>query len=1042
VAVFSHNYLQMLKKSFFISIMIVGTYPILGQIITPKNDILVTMDDLMGINRILYDRRNLSVKPMLDTKNIPPSLLGLDNFEKKDFKYAHALNMTLFATRYGSTPHALGSPYYALTSDNVVPNGCIGTPYTPCKPVPNVSGLGVMKYLECYNEPEKTWRDLDADITNNKTYFYMSPAQYAALVSADFDGHCSTLMAPSTWEGIDNIKLGVKNADPTMKFALGGMWNWHGKYIEDMCQWFQAKRPCGDLPFDVVNFHHYSTQNSKNALFDLQYENYRNFSLAWGGGGIAPEEDDLKMRLILFRSKLLGNVPAIDGKEFWWSEYGYDSENTAIVNNPLSVPDCTAGPYPADFQKTQAQWNMRTVLIAAASKSLHRTDLFELRDNTGPWPYQNSGTYNYAPNFTPKRGLYYLMTLKNVLGEYHYVGDGKTMNFGLTQVNEPNDVLDILQPSVEKKPEVFKFEKGDKVTYAIWSPETCDRQFTASVKFKFTDQDDAKYRSGSILQVQEWSETGYWTDWSSHITLINGNIQVNDLPVSGTPIFFEFGVSKTSYVPNSIPAGALLAVGSCCDAVELSWPAAAASQHVGTYRIYYRLGGHTNLDFLSPELVLYTDAIAGNQSRALVNGLKRDEKYTFWVVPVSIDGLIPNGNIPGVTTIVDGCNYGGVASCLLDINSPGTTIAYGSQDPTAIAQANNLLSLDDGCNTLDRKNPDDANNPWPSWNFWNWGTSDPNETSITITFGTPVDINQVYYSDFYGQDGVVLEMQDCCNAGSNNWMYLSWLPGDLYGVWRSMQISAGSPIKKLRIRKQSEGSNFGKLFLCGKQTQCDPPILTTEITAYPDIKVRTSFKDESIVHLTWDPIPLRPSKPEKGNQSAYIVRYSEKMNEDGSLSDPIEQWAFTSPKEAFPSTQINGLNPATQYFGQLHIPSTPNREGSTTKPCGDLAIFKPVSFTFGTRKAEERNFETKSLQKTRISIFPNPTNDLCQIDLTSQGYENAILTNLNGQMMRQLNLHPSDQSFTMNLETLPAGLYFVIVSGRNMKTVVSKVVRE
>ena len=64
------------------------------------------------------------------------------------------------------------------------------------------SGLGLLTYYEDWNEQDRDWESRDSE-------FY--PGEYAAMASANVDGHGGTL-----GEG-----YGLKTADPTAKFVMG-----------------------------------------------------------------------------------------------------------------------------------------------------------------------------------------------------------------------------------------------------------------------------------------------------------------------------------------------------------------------------------------------------------------------------------------------------------------------------------------------------------------------------------------------------------------------------------------------------------------------------------------------------------------------------------------------------------------------------------------------------------------------------------------------------------------------------------------------------
>ncbi|WP_240543764.1 hypothetical protein [Spirosoma foliorum] len=105
-------------------------------------------------------------------------------------------------------------------------------------------GLGLVRYIECNNEPDKTWKGRNG---------YQSAREYAANLSAFYDGHKNTL-GPG---------VGVKNADPSVTVVMGGMSTATTDYIRAMIDWckeFRGYRPDGsvNLCWDVINQHLYA----------------------------------------------------------------------------------------------------------------------------------------------------------------------------------------------------------------------------------------------------------------------------------------------------------------------------------------------------------------------------------------------------------------------------------------------------------------------------------------------------------------------------------------------------------------------------------------------------------------------------------------------------------------------------------------------------------------------------------------------------------------------------------------------------------------
>ena len=210
------------------------------------------------------------------------------------------------------------------------------------------SGLDLLTYIEVWNEPDKWWSDPEA---------YFSPAEYAAMLSACYDGH----------EGALGQGHGIKTADPSMQVVMGGLSNFNLDYLKDMVAWCKQHRKDRRFPAEVVNFHHYS---NKNQALKLNFEQ-----------GIAPEADQLQQKL---KPLIDYTRQALPGRLFWFTEFGYDTQQ----NSPQrAVP---FGQYAAE--EVQAIWIVRAFLesIAAGVDAAFVYNLID-EDSTEAGLFQSSG---------------------------------------------------------------------------------------------------------------------------------------------------------------------------------------------------------------------------------------------------------------------------------------------------------------------------------------------------------------------------------------------------------------------------------------------------------------------------------------------------------------------------------------------------------------------------------------------------------------------------------------------------------------------------
>jgi len=266
---------------------------------------------------------------------------------------AHASYLFQFAARYGSTP-----------CDEAL------LKLKPGQPVR--SGLGLVRYMENWNEPDKWW-------TGRAAHF--QPFELAAMCSADYDGHRRTM----------GRTVGVKNADPNMKLVMGGLAKPEIEYLKAMRLWAQFHRD-GEFPADVINLHHYSND-------------------AGGQGGqpttgISPEADGLRerfQRVVEWRDRFL------PGKEVWASEFGYDTNPQSTQRAPAIGTDSA--------EEIQGRWIVRSYLALAAA-GVDRVQLFMLRDvnAANTIQYNSSGLTTEKWNqHQPKLAWYYVATLRHIL---------------------------------------------------------------------------------------------------------------------------------------------------------------------------------------------------------------------------------------------------------------------------------------------------------------------------------------------------------------------------------------------------------------------------------------------------------------------------------------------------------------------------------------------------------------------------------------------------------------------------------------------------
>lgn len=341
-------------------------------------------------------------------ENNTKPLLPEANPEDPRSYIAHADHMFQYAARYGHTEVA--DSLLKLADDQ-----------------PRKSGLGHLRYFENWNEQDIWWKYRGE---------YFSPYEFAAMSSADYDGHRQTL----------GTTVGLKNADSTAQLVMGGLATLNFDYVRAIKFWADHHRG-GSFPADVLNFHHYS--NYKDG--DERYT-------------ISPEADSLQAKLetlVRYRDQYL------PGRELWLTEFGYDT-NPASPQGAPTIGNFTP-------EEVQGMWLVRS-LLAAAAAGIDRTAIYMLRDvkDGDPSLYNTCGiTSSKHSGWQPKPAWYYLKTFAQGL---------KGMQFEQAMPTDNPKVMVyrfIRQDSSENKPQA---------AYVVWCP-TSNGEVVSEYALKLLSQE-------------------------------------------------------------------------------------------------------------------------------------------------------------------------------------------------------------------------------------------------------------------------------------------------------------------------------------------------------------------------------------------------------------------------------------------------------------------------------------------------------------------------------------------------------------------------
>lgn len=312
--------------------------------------------------------------------------------------------------------------YIARYGSKTVPDSLLRT----TEASPKKSGMGLIRYFENWNEPNRWWGEPQGHFT---------PYQFAAYCSATYDGHMNQM----------GSGFGVKNADPDIKFVHGGLAFILPDYLKAMKLWSDYYRN-GSFPADVLNVHHYcNTRNEQHPVGEAH--------------GISPEDDHLKEKLQKLVSWRNENLP---DKEIWLSELGWDTDEktyqSAAFGHKLYPDKIT-------MEEIQGQWLVRGYLVSAAA-GIDRMMMFLANDlkNYTAGVYGSCGFITVKNEFKPS--WYYVKTLRSALT-------------GMVFQDE--------YPSANEKVWIYRFRdlKTGKGAYVLWCP-TADGTTVENYELKLT----------------------------------------------------------------------------------------------------------------------------------------------------------------------------------------------------------------------------------------------------------------------------------------------------------------------------------------------------------------------------------------------------------------------------------------------------------------------------------------------------------------------------------------------------------------------------
>jgi len=273
-------------------------------------------------------------------------------------------------------------------------------------------GLGYINYIECDNERDKTWKGDKA---------YQSPEEYAANMSAFYDGHMGKL----------GKNVGVKTADPSMKVVMGGLSDPDPNYVIKMIAWCKKNRGYKadgsvNLCFDIINYHLYNNDYSKGHDYSV---------------GRAPELSRAAQVADEFVSMSKENA---NGMEVWITESGYDL-NQKSPQRAIPIGNKSA-------LITQADWMLRSAFLYVRH-GLKKSIFYILNDVNAANPIQYSSS-GFIDDDKRRPVADYFYQTKKLMGDFQF------------------------RENISTDPMVDVYGQGDRKIFVLFIPDQAGRTKT------------------------------------------------------------------------------------------------------------------------------------------------------------------------------------------------------------------------------------------------------------------------------------------------------------------------------------------------------------------------------------------------------------------------------------------------------------------------------------------------------------------------------------------------------------------------------------
>ncbi len=968
----------------------------------------------------------------------------------------YTLWCTQFAARYGAS---------AKWRSNQGFTNFLQQQLDPAEEQPKTVGANNVHYLEIWNEQDKNW--------NFPLHqYYFTPAQYAALLSAVYDGHNGN--PALSVNGVDGFSsLGVRYVDPSMKIVMGGLAAFRGCYIEEMVKWCNEFRPGLPLPFQVVNFHHYNNdyysdpEKTPAYVWDFQCKNPYSQEVQLSRKGISPEASGLRDRLEYSMRRLLASDKRFADMEFWISETGYDTQDGSTQVAHIDGQD---------NYETQAQWMVRTYLEGSAAvvyvngrrKAYDRILMYDIRDmeDRSPGLFATSGIFtSLLDGFSPKTGYFYLQTLKNTLRGYRFEADHSALNTAFNS-NRPL--------------RVYEYRKGADWTLAVWSPTEKNVKLSSARIYLPPGQDNLS--EVTLTTMREPSTVGY--DYRLPVrrdengyayVLLDG--KVGGAKVSERPLFIRAKGDHTEVL--CYGAGVAKAY---CNAIRLSLNPVGKVQEQTRLSVYCAEGAHT--EFSTYIARQCKDDVPADASSVYIGNLKPNTVYTFWIVP-GLLGHIPEELCPVVA------QTSAESNCTVPVRSDMVSLW---NTPAETAETPWRLFDEQWINACDFHT---RGRPSASWETYR------NGARMGVTFDRPMTLEAMY---FYIQAGVgkvrVSWSEDDKATNISAPVEVDIISGQ-HGKWQYISdFAVNKKIKKILIEVADKDVKMGEIKFCGQPADDGgggtppPPPPPNKCGCQPvDLRdARVSYvgtaPPESMYTGLFDACADRWGKTPRSmideqekffklletncDQASGLCKGNFQFDYCGETSSleeqplPVSEW-FPGWGDAYPYTVKLDFGGRLQHLNRIYLfDSKDNGQLSfqvedangNIQPWGNyrsdqtrtwcLPIDDPrgreIRALYITRHSPSARFSEIGLcsagkntimgysgSQSDFWIAPNPANHDVTVHFEGEVAHTVTLVNSAQQMMDQRLIDEGETSASFDVNSLPRGPYWVIVryaSGR------------